>query len=72
MAQLKNKLYNYKKNAQRQFSFALQPNSCNTHAEREWAQGTLLRQQKKFLQPTRSGFFFVSNRTRSGIAKNSE
>ncbi len=24
-----------------------QPNSCNTHAEREWAQGTLLRQQRK-------------------------
>jgi hypothetical protein len=24
-----------------------QPNSCNTHAEHEWAGGTFLRQQKK-------------------------
>ena len=24
-----------------------QPNSCDTHAEREWAQGTFLRQQRK-------------------------
>ncbi len=24
-----------------------QPNSCNTHAEREWAQGTFLRQRRK-------------------------
>jgi hypothetical protein len=24
-----------------------QPNSCNTHAEHEWAQGTFLRQRRK-------------------------
>jgi hypothetical protein len=31
------------------------PNSCNIHAELEWAGGTFLRQQKKFIQPTCSG-----------------
>ncbi len=24
-----------------------EPNSCNTHADREWAQGTFLRQRRK-------------------------
>jgi hypothetical protein len=24
-----------------------QPNSCNTHVEHEWVQGTFLRQQRK-------------------------
>jgi hypothetical protein len=36
-----------------------QPNSCNTHTEREWAQGTFLRQRRKF-PPTHTQRLYFS------------
>ncbi len=38
-----------------------QPKSCTTHAEREWAGGSFLREQKKFLLPTRMGCLYQKN-----------
>jgi hypothetical protein len=36
-----------------------QPNSCNTHAEREWAQGTFLRQRRKVPPAHAQQVFFI-------------
>ncbi len=36
-----------------------QPNSCNTHAEREWVQGTFLRQLRK-VPPAHAQWVYLS------------
>jgi hypothetical protein len=41
-----------------------QPNSCNTHAEREWAQGTFLRQRRK-VPPAQVQQVFLAIHTQS-------
>jgi hypothetical protein len=45
-----------------------QPNSCNTHAEHEWAQGTFLRQRRK-VPPAHAQRVLIQNEEISAFGK---